>query len=67
MGIMMAKRILGIYLKAIVIVINEYIESRDKKDKSITSRIESSPFPQSTSLSIAENRFLQYTAEDLQL
>ena len=56
---MMAKRILGIYLKAIVIVINEYIESRDKKDKSITSRIESSPFPQSTSLSIAEKRFIQ--------
>ena len=57
MGIMMAKRILGIYLKAIVIVINEYIGSRDKKDK--TSRIESSPFPQSTSLSIAEKRFIQ--------
>ena len=59
MGIMMAKRILGMYLKAIVIVIKEYIESRDKKDKSITSRIESCPFPQSTSLSIAEKRFIQ--------
>ena len=31
MGMMMAKKILGMYLKAIVIVINEYIESRDKK------------------------------------
>ena len=31
MGMMMAKRILGMYLKAIVIVINQYIESRDKK------------------------------------
>ena len=67
MGIMMAKRILGMYLKAIVIVINECIGSRDKKYKSITSRIESSPFPQSTSLSIAKKRFIKKTAEDLQL